>query len=71
MKEYLIVVSMMVLTGCMEKSVIPDTPLSRIANGREASLVAKVDQSYAGWDVEIGDADNDGNNEIYKKMQHI
>ena len=64
MKEYLIVVSMMVLTGCMEKSVIPDTPLSRIANGWEASLVAKVDQSYAGWDVEIGDADNDGNNEI-------
>ena len=64
MKEYLIVVSMMVLTGCMENSVIPDTPLSRIANGWEASLVAKVDQSYAGWDVEIGDADNDGNNEI-------
>jgi hypothetical protein len=26
--------------------------------------IAEVDQSYAGWDVEIGDADNDGKNEI-------
>jgi len=27
-------------------------------------VFAAVDQSYVGWDVEIGDADNDGQNEI-------
>ncbi len=35
-----------------------------IANGWTAEVAAQVDQSYVGWDVEIGDADNDGQNEI-------
>ena len=30
----------------------------------DGELIAQVDQSYAGWDLEIGDADNDGRNEI-------
>lgn len=38
--------------------------VAEIASGWRGSIVAKVDQSYAGWDVEIGDADNDGKNEI-------
>jgi hypothetical protein len=38
--------------------------LVTVAPGWSASIVAEVDQSYAGWDVEIGDADNDGLNEI-------
>jgi hypothetical protein len=38
--------------------------LVTVAPGWRATVVAEVDQSYAGWDVEIGDADNDGNNEI-------
>ena len=38
--------------------------LAVIASGWEGTVVARVDQSYAGWDVEIGDADNDGKNEI-------
>ena len=30
----------------------------------QGEVLSKIDQSYAGWDVEIGDADNDGKNEI-------
>ncbi|HPO15778.1 MAG TPA: VCBS repeat-containing protein [Candidatus Hydrogenedentes bacterium] len=37
---------------------------AEVASGWTAEMVAQVDQSYAGWDVEIGDADNDGQNEI-------
>jgi len=40
------------------------TDLAVIETGWQGTLVARVDQSYAGWDVEIGDADNDGKNEI-------
>ena len=35
-----------------------------LAEGWTAQVVAKVDQSFAGWDVEIADANNDGKNEI-------
>ena len=36
----------------------------KVVNGWKPEIIAEIDQSYAGWDVEIGDADNDGNNEI-------
>lgn len=38
--------------------------VSHVADGWSCEEIARVDQSYAGWDVEIGDADNDGLNEI-------
>ena len=38
--------------------------LGLLAPGWNAEIVATVDQSYAGWDVEIGDADGDGRPEI-------
>lgn len=38
--------------------------LAQVAGGWRGEVIAGVDQSYAGWDVEIGDADNDGRNEI-------
>jgi hypothetical protein len=38
--------------------------LGRIGAGWNAEIVAHVDQSYAGWNVEIGDADGDGKREI-------
>src|SRR5690606_22375431 len=38
--------------------------LAQVAWGWNAEIVARVDQSYAGWDVEIGDADGDGRPEI-------
>lgn len=41
-----------------------DPAAAEIAPGWAGELVAQVGQSYAGWDVEIGDADNDGKNEI-------
>jgi len=34
------------------------------APGWHAEVIATINQSYSGWDVEIGDADNDGENEI-------
>ncbi|MBX7255269.1 MAG: VCBS repeat-containing protein [Candidatus Hydrogenedentes bacterium] len=37
---------------------------AEVSPGWSLETVAEVDQSYAGWDVEIGDADNDGKNEI-------
>ena len=38
--------------------------LASTADGWHAEVIATVDQSYGGWDVEIGDADNNGLNEI-------
>jgi hypothetical protein len=38
--------------------------LAQLAPGWDGEIVATVDQSYAGWDVEIGDADGDGRPEI-------
>ncbi|MCC6145408.1 MAG: hypothetical protein IT368_16500, partial [Candidatus Hydrogenedentes bacterium] len=35
-----------------------------LAEGWQSTVMAELDQSYAGWDVEIGDADNDGLNEV-------
>ncbi len=53
---------------CIASPPLFADPLSaaraEIANGWTAEIVAHVDQSYVGWDVEIGDADNDGQNEI-------
>ena len=42
----------------------PAAPRAALASGWVLERVGTVDQSYAGWDVEIGDADNDGKNEI-------
>ncbi len=38
--------------------------LAELAPGWTGHIVARVDQSYVGWDVEIGDADSDGKNEV-------
>jgi len=38
--------------------------LASLAPGWTGQIIAELDQSYVGWDVEIGDADNDGKNEI-------
>jgi len=35
-----------------------------VASGWQGQIVAQVPQSYCGWGVTIGDADNDGRNEI-------
>lgn len=38
--------------------------MATTAKSWRTEVIATIDQSYAGWDVEIGDADNDGKNEI-------
>ena len=40
------------------------TDLTVTVTGWQGTVVARLDQSCAGWDVEIGDADNDGMNEV-------
>lgn len=64
MKYYLISIGLFIFFGCTLESDVSSVPVSKVADGWETSLVAEIDQSYAGWDVEIGDADNDGRNEI-------
>ena len=48
--------------GC--RATDPMNDICRLAPGWEGQIVAQVEQSYAGWDVEIADADSDGRNEI-------
>ena len=38
--------------------------IAKFASGWAGEVVAVTDESYVGWDVEIGDADNDFKNEI-------
>jgi len=64
MKYTILLLSIILYFGCAEEKVALKAPVSKIADGWNATLVAEIDQSYAGWDVEIGDADNDGENEI-------
>lgn len=57
------------VTACGVEPLPPPEPrsaadLGQLAYGYNAELIARIDQSYAGWDVEIGDADGDGAAEI-------
>jgi hypothetical protein len=38
--------------------------IAKLAPGWQGEIIAESTESYLGWDVEIGDADNDGKNEI-------
>lgn len=49
---------------CMAAGAVDIGALAEIAPGWQGQVLAEVDQSYLGWDVEIGDADNDGKNEV-------
>jgi len=60
-----------VLAGCVEDSppidyskVTRAEDIAQISYGWRGELIAQVDESYAGWDVEIGDVDGDGAVEI-------
>lgn len=55
-------VAALALAGCAPQPSI--RKLMSIAPGWSGELIPEVDESYAGWDVEIGDADNDGLNEV-------
>ncbi len=38
--------------------------IAEIAKGWRGEIIAEVNQTFAGWDIEIGDADNDGQDEV-------
>lgn len=57
-------VLLMGMFACEHQKMEDISAIVKIDPGWKGKIVAKVDQSYAGWDVEIGDADNDGRNEI-------
>jgi hypothetical protein len=69
-----IVIGLLITTaiGCGEAGPFDQTwtrvegfsDMAQLAPGWDAEIIASVDQSYAGWDVEIGDADGDGLPEI-------
>jgi hypothetical protein len=63
MKNQILLLPLLIFFGCSsEQETI--LPVNSIAAGWKSTVVAEIDQSYAGWDVEIGDADNDKKNEI-------
>jgi hypothetical protein len=67
MRMTLIAFSMVVGGWAFADEAVPlpsATDLAVIETGWQGTVVARLDQSYAGWDVELGDADNDGKNEI-------
>ncbi len=55
---------LILIVSCRQTNTGSYTDLATTANGWQAEVIATIDQSYAGWDVEIGDADNNGLNEI-------
>ncbi|OVE79866.1 hypothetical protein BVY01_01330, partial [bacterium I07] len=38
--------------------------IAELAAGWQGEILSESTESYVGWDVEIGDADNDGKNDI-------
>ena len=47
-----------------EAETIKIEDMATLADGWQGEVVGRSTESYVGWDVEIGDADSDGNNEI-------
>jgi hypothetical protein len=64
MKWFIIVLSGLIVYACAEKRMEIFSDIGIAANGWTGEIMAVIDQSYAGWDVEIGDADNDGEDEV-------
>lgn len=64
MKYQILVMAFLVPLACQSKMPLKFSDLATLAPGWQGEIIAETDQSYVGWDVEIGDADNDGQNEI-------
>jgi len=65
-KNYSLLIILVVLFSCNteNKKENPIHQIAKIASGWRGEIVAESNESYMGWDVEIGDADNDMKNEI-------
>lgn len=65
-KTYFFLVVSILLFSCKteNKTEVSIDQLAKIITGWQGEIIAESTESYIGWDVEIGDADNDGKNEI-------
>lgn len=65
-KIYCLLIVVVLLFSCRteNKKEISINQIAKIATGWHGEIVASSTESYMGWDVEIGDADNDGKNEV-------
>ncbi len=59
-----VIAGMFAVVSCRDDGNNIQKDIGKVVKGWKAYVVAAIDQSYGGWDVEIGDADNDGKNEI-------
>jgi len=64
MKYHILILALLLSLPCQSKDPAKISNLATLAPGWHGEIIAEIDQSYAGWDVEIGDADNDGKDEI-------
>lgn len=55
----LIIILTLVLFACNDENTSEFGKIAKVADGWHGNVIASIDQSYAGWDIEIGDADND------------
>jgi hypothetical protein len=82
MKRLIFILLCLIFLSCQTKQQLKIEDIADIAPDWQGEIIAEVQQSYAGWDVEIGDADNDGKNDIlttgcpdsrldmFKKLNH-
>ena len=65
-KNYSLFIVLVLLFSCKTENnkENPIHQIAKIAPGWQGEIVFESDESYVGWDVEIGDADNDMKNEI-------
>jgi hypothetical protein len=64
MRNFACLIWALAMAGSLYGGDVKLEELAKIAPGWKGEVVAKVDQSFCGWSVTIGDADNDGENEI-------
>lgn len=62
--KYLAFLLSFIFVSCQHTNKDKIMEVATTSDGWSAEIIATIDQSYAGWDVEIGDADNDDKNEI-------
>jgi hypothetical protein len=60
----IVFVFMSLSLACNRQKFVDFHTVTSTAKSWDGEVIAQIDQSYAGWDVEIGDADNDGRSEI-------
>jgi len=61
---YCFLVMLILSSSCGNTELIEIEDIAQLAAGWSGEVIAISTDSYVGWDVEIGDADNDGYNEI-------